>query len=63
MNHYEYCDVIRNKINVLSEEIKVFKSRLKEYDTGHIHTAINVMEHRINELTDEFNEAQRQRNR
>lgn len=63
MEHYAYCDMIRNKIKVLTEEKEVFKSRLKEYDTGHIHTAISVIEHRIGELNEEFNEAQRQRNR
>jgi hypothetical protein len=34
--------------------VDVLKARLQSHDTGHIHTAINVLERRINELTDEL---------
>ncbi len=39
----------------LVEEIGVLKTRIREHDTGHIHTAINVLEHRVNEIKEKFN--------
>ncbi len=41
-----------DKIIVLMEEISVLKSRLKDHDTGHLQTAINVLESRVQELRD-----------
>ena len=38
-------DIVR--INVLEEEIEYYKSLLQDHDTGHIHTAISFIEHRI----------------
>ncbi len=38
------------QINFLEREIEYAKSQLQEHDTGHIHTAISWMEHRIQEL-------------
>lgn len=35
---------------VLTEEIAVLKSRLQPTDTGHIHTTINVLQERVEEL-------------
>jgi len=63
MEYYQHGDVIRNKITILQQEIAVLKSRIQEHGTGHIHTAISVIDHRIAELTEEFAEAQKQRNR
>ena len=40
-------EVIRG---VLNDEIEVCKSRLQPHDTGHLHTAISVMESRLDEL-------------
>ena len=40
-------DVIRA---VLLDEIAVHQSRLQPHDTGHLHTAISVLEHRLEEL-------------
>jgi len=40
-------DVIRA---VLLDEIAVHQSRLQPHDTGHLHTAIGVLEHRLDEL-------------
>ena len=34
----------------LQYEVKVLKDMIEEHDTGHIHTAIHVLEHRIKEL-------------
>ena len=56
----ENLDAIWNKIGsvskedviraVLLDEIAVHKSRLQPHDTGHLHTAISVLEHRLEEL-------------
>ena len=39
-----------NKVNVLESEIELLKSRLQPHDTGHLHTAIFVLEERVKEL-------------
>ena len=39
------------RLAVLQDEIEIYKSRLEPHDTGHLHTAISVIEHRIEELT------------
>ena len=56
----ENLDAIWNKIGsvskedviraVLLDEIAVHQSRLQPHDTGHLHTAIGVLEHRLEEL-------------
>ena len=45
--------VSRNEVRlaVLQDEIEIHKSRLEPRDTGHLHTAISVIQHRIEELT------------
>ena len=40
LNHYRHLLI----------EVGELKSRLKPHDTGHIHTTINVLEERIEEL-------------
>ena len=40
----------------LEEEVKYAKSQLQPHDTGHIHTAINWMTHRIEKLKQELQE-------
>jgi len=37
-------------IKVLKEQVEIFTSRLQPHDTGHLHTAISVLTHRIEEL-------------
>ena len=37
-------------ITVLKEQIELFKSRLEPHDTGHLHTTIYTLQHRIKEL-------------
>ena len=37
-------------INVLKTEVQHLKSLLQPHDTGHIHTTIGTLEHRIKEL-------------
>jgi len=39
------------RIAVLKDEIETHKSRLEPHDTGHLHTAISVIERRIEEIT------------
>ena len=39
------------RLAVLQDEIEVLKSRLKPHDTGHLHTAISVIQNRIKEIT------------
>tara|TARA_B100000029_G_scaffold107987_1_gene99277 strand:+ start:51 stop:221 length:171 start_codon:yes stop_codon:yes gene_type:complete len=39
-----------DKIIVLVEEIAVLKSRYTESDTGHLRTAVSVLENRVKEL-------------
>jgi hypothetical protein len=41
--------------NVLKSEVKILTSRLEPHDTGHLHTAIGVLKHRIGELEKEIN--------
>ena len=42
------------RIMVLMEEIAILKTKLQPPDTGHIHTAINVLEERVEELQHEL---------
>ena len=44
------------KIEILREEIEVFRSRIEEHDTGHLYTTISPLEHRIEELEKEHKE-------
>ena len=39
------------RLAVLRDEVEVHKSRLEPHDTGHLHTAISVIERRIAELS------------
>ena len=39
------------RLAVLKDEIEIHKSRLEPHDTGHLHTAISVIQNRIEELT------------
>ena len=38
------------RLAVLKDEIETHKSRLEPHDTGHLHTAISVIQHRIDEI-------------
>ena len=38
------------RIAVIEDEITLLQSRLEPHDTGHLHTAISVLTHRIKEL-------------
>ena len=46
VNKKEIVEVIK----VLRKEVEVLTSRLEPHDTGHLHTAINVLNSRIDEM-------------
>ena len=41
---------LMNHVRALQEEINVLKGRLQPHDTGHIHTTINTLEERVQEI-------------
>ena len=41
---------VKTYITVLKAEVQHFKSKLEPTETGHIHTTINTLQHRIKEL-------------
>ena len=43
-------------IDVLKTEIEVLASRLEPHDTGHLHTTIFTLKHRIEELQKEIDQ-------
>ena len=45
----------QNHVNVLKTEIELLASRIQEHDTGHLHTTIFTLKHRIEELEKELN--------
>ena len=45
---------VKYHLEALEFEVGVLKTRLKPEDTGHIHTAINVLEDRIKEIKDQY---------
>ena len=47
-------DLIR--VDVIKDEIAYAKSQLQPHDTGHIHTAISWMDHRVKQLKGIYDE-------
>ena len=45
-----------NHLVHLKDEINELKTRIRPEDTGHIHTTINVLEGRVEELTKSLSE-------
>ena len=43
-----------DRISYLVDEIRILKTQLREVDTGHIHTAIAVLEDRVKEVRKNF---------
>lgn len=41
-------------LSVLECEVRVLHDRLQPHDTGHLHTTINVLRERIDELREEI---------
>ena len=44
-----------DRLVFLVEEIGILKTKIREHDTGHIHTAIGVLEHRVKEVKEKLN--------
>ena len=44
-----------DRLVFLVEEIGILKTKIEEHGTGHIHTAINVLEHRVKEVKEKLN--------
>ena len=45
---------LMNHVRALQEEINVLKERIQPHDTGHIHTTINTLEQRVQEMNEEL---------
>ena len=43
-----------DRLIMLMEEIALLKTRLQPHDTGHIHTAISVLQERVREVKAEI---------
>lgn len=43
-----------DQLEILYDEISYAKSQIQESDTGHIHTAINWLEHRVEMVKEEI---------
>jgi len=52
----------QNHINVLKTEVEVLATRLEPHDTGHLHTTIYTLKHRIEELEIENGQEEENRN-
>ena len=47
-----------HRLQFLLEEIDILKTKVLEHDTGHIRTAISVLEDRVNEIKEKlYNES------
>ena len=44
-----------DRLVFLVEEIGILKTKIEERGTGHIHTEIGVLEHRVKEVKDKLN--------
>ena len=44
----------QNHVDVLKTEVELLASRLEPHDTGHLHTTIFTLKHRIEELQKEI---------
>ena len=41
-------------MNFLMQEVQLQKNRIRETDTGHIHTTVNVLQKRVGEIQEEL---------
>ena len=53
MNKSIIADKIQH-MNFLMEEISIQKNRIRETDTGNIHTTVNVLQKRVEEVQKEL---------
>ena len=47
---------LMNHVRALQEEIGVLKDRIQPHDTGHIHTTINTLEERVQEINKQIDD-------
>ena len=45
----------QTRLTILKEEIELLKEQIRPHDTGHIHTAISVLNHQIKEIEETIN--------
>ena len=45
----------QTRLTILREEVELLKEQLRPHDTGHIHTAISVLNHQIKEIEETIN--------
>jgi len=50
MTNNEYNTVTVTKIIMLMEEIAILESRFEEHNSGNLHTTVNVLRNRVEEL-------------
>ena len=53
---YPSNDADYNRMTVLLDEIEILKRRIKPQATGHLHTAISVLQDRVWELEKKYEE-------
>ena len=51
-NIWEDRTFVMSHMEHMVREVEHLRTMIKEHDTGHIHTAISVMENRISEMRD-----------
>lgn len=51
---WEDKDFVVTHMEHMVREVEHLRTKIRESDTGHIHTAISVMEHRIKELREQL---------
>ena len=45
----------QTRLTILREEVELLKEQIRPHDTGHIHTAISVLNHQISEIEETTN--------
>ena len=45
----------QTRLTILREEVELLKEQIRPHDTGHIHTAISVLNHQIKEIEETIN--------
>tara|TARA_Y100000816_G_C25871915_1_gene455073 strand:+ start:80 stop:256 length:177 start_codon:yes stop_codon:yes gene_type:complete len=45
----------QTRLTILKEEVELLKEQIRPHDTGHIHTAISVLNHQISEIEETTN--------
>ena len=45
----------QTRLTILREEVELLKEQLRPHDTGHIHTAISVLNNQISDIEETIN--------